>query len=90
MRHSVDHDALAVIDARNIATAAENNRCLSSAVVDHEFDSGHATSWFDSHSLDFARELRAIATLRIGNVDKAVIFESFAESLRVDLKIVGG
>ena len=90
MRHSVDHDALAMIDARNIATAAENYRCLASAVVDHEFDSGHTTARFDSHSLDFARELRAIATLRIGNIDKSVIFESLTESLRVDFKIVGG
>ena len=62
MWHTVNHDALAVIDTRNAASTAEDNRGFARAIVDHEFDGRYATAWFDAHALDFAGNFRTSAS----------------------------
>jgi hypothetical protein len=54
MWHTVNHDAFAMVNARNVASAAENNCCLTSAIVNHEFDGRHTTAWLNAHALDFS------------------------------------
>ena len=81
MWHTIDHDAFAMIDTRNIASAAKDNCCFAGAIVDHEFDSRHTTARFNAHAFDFSGKFCSGAHLRVSNIDKVIFFESLAESL---------
>jgi hypothetical protein len=80
MWHAINHDALAMIDTWNAASTAEDNCGFARAIVDHEFYGWHTTAWLDAHAFNFARKFCASATLRVGDTDEVILFESFTET----------
>ena len=81
MWHTIDHDALAVIDTGNATASTEDDRGFTSAVVDHEFDGRYAAAGFNAHAFNFACEFCATSTLRVGDRSEVVFFESLAQAL---------
>jgi len=83
--YTVDDDAVAVFDARDVTSPAEDDGCLAGAVVDHDLGRRNAGARLDRHSLHLATCLRAKTRLEFAQGCETQLLETVDQTLGVDL-----
>lgn len=76
MWHAIDHDAFAMIDTRNAASATKNNCCVACAVVDHYLDCGTPLRGFIR-----IRFISPAIFVRVRHCDSAIVVKLYSLNL---------